>query len=179
MFRFAMAFAAVCALSPAQAQEPAPPLEELRGVTFHVSGLACAACGAALRTAVDKVPGARDIDVSVGEKFLRFRVDVRKTAIQTLMKTFLGEDERFPSRLVLQLENARVESGTIDRARMAVAAVAGVRSMSLPDKDGIVLVTFHLEQATLLPDLLDAAKSAGLSLRDASARKPDRPKDKE
>jgi hypothetical protein len=51
--------------------------------------------------------------------------------------------------------------------------------MSLPDRDGVVLITFHLDKGTLLSDLLEAAKSAGLPLRDAPAKKPARPKDKE
>lgn len=124
-----------------------------------------------MRSAIAKVPGVKDVDVSVEEKFLRCKFDAKKTSIQTLMKSFLGEDERFPSRLALQLENPKAESETIDKARTAVAAVPGVRAMSLPDKEGVVLVTFHLEKSTLLPDLLKAAKDAGLPLREPPAKK--------
>ena len=127
-----------------------------------------------MRSAIAKVPGVKDVDVSVEEKFLRFKYDVRKTPVQTLMKAILGEKERFPSRLALQLENPKAGAQTIDEARTAVASVAGVRAMSLPDTEGIVLVTFHLEKETLLPDLLQAAKNAGLPLREPSRKKTDR-----
>jgi hypothetical protein len=131
-----------------------------------------------LRSSIAAVPGIKDVDVCVEEKFLRFKFDARKTVVQTLMKSFLG-DNRFPSRLALQLENPAADLETIEKARTAVAAVPGVRAMSLPDREGVVLITFHLDKSTLLPDLLEAAKGAGLPLRDAPAKKPSRPKDKD
>ena len=127
-----------------------------------------------MRSAIAKVPEVKDVDVSVEEKFLRVNFQARKTPVQTLMKAILGENDRFPSRLALQLENPKAEAETIEKARTSVAAVTGVRAMSLPDKDGIVLITFHLDKETLLPDLLQAAKDAGLPLREPPRKKDNR-----
>jgi copper chaperone CopZ len=152
-------------------QEPAAPREDLSPITLHVAGISCPACAAPVCAAVARVPGVKDAGVSVDEKFLRLSFDARKTPVQALMKALLGNDERFPSRLVLQLENGKSESEALEKARAAVAAVPGVRAMSLPDKEGIVLVTFRLEERTLLADLLGAAKGAGVPLRDPAAKK--------
>lgn len=124
-----------------------------------------------MRSAIAKIPGVKDVDVSIDEKFLRFTCDA-KTPIQTVMRAILGENNRFPSRLVLQLENPAANPETVDKARTAVVAVPGVRQMSLPDNQGIVLVTLHLDKNTLLPDLLQAANSAGLPLRNPQPKKP-------
>src|SRR6266478_4440952 len=99
MLNSVIAFVALWANLPSRAQEPGAPSEDLRAMTFFVAGVSCPACAVPLRSAIAKVPGVRDIDVSVEEKFLRFRLDARKTAIQPLMKAILGDDERFPSRL--------------------------------------------------------------------------------
>jgi len=156
----------------AGSQDPAPLAEESRPVTFYVGGVSCPSCAVPVREGIAHVPGVQQIDLSVEEKFLRFRFDARKTSIQALMKSFIGEEERFPSRLVLQLEDPKAEAEAVERARTALSSVAGVRAMSLPDAEGVVLVTFHLDKNTLLLDVLGAAAKAGLPLRDPPAKKP-------
>lgn len=127
-----------------------------------------------MRSAIAKVPGVKNVDVSLEEKFIRFTYDAKTTSIQTLMKAMLGEKERFPSRLVLQLEDPKAGPEAVEKARISLAAVAGVRAMSLPDKDGVVLITFHLDKNTLLGEVLKAAKDIGLPLLDPKRKSPSR-----
>jgi len=159
----------------AKAPEQSAPKEDLRPVTLHVAGISCASCAGPVREALTKVPGVKDVEVSTEEKFARFKFDAQKTPVQALMRALLGEDDHFPSRLALQLESPKAEPETIDKARLAIAAVPGVRAMSQPDGEGIVLITFHLDKVTLLPELLQTAKAAGLPMREPPLKKSSRP----
>jgi copper chaperone CopZ len=156
----------------AAVQDPGPAKEDLRPLTLHIAGIACPSCAGPVRSALSRLAGVREVEVSVEEKFVRLKFDEKKTSIQSLMQAALGEDDRFPSRLVLKLENPKAEAQVIEKARLAVAEVPGVRAMSLPDREGIVLVTFHLDRVTRLSDLLKAAKDAGLPLGEPPPQKP-------
>jgi copper chaperone CopZ len=153
-------------------QDAAPPAEDLRPVTFFVGGISCPSCAVPVQAGIAKVPGVTAIDLAVDEKYLRFRFDARRTSIQSLMKSFLGDQERYPSRLALRLDPPKADVEKIERVRAAVGAVDGVRAMSLPDPGGVVLITFHLDKSTLLRDILDAASKAGQPLGDVAPKKP-------
>jgi hypothetical protein len=109
-----------------------------------------------LRSAIAHIPGTKDIEFSIPEKFVRFKFLAEKTTLQELMEAMNGKYKRFESRLVLKQER--------------VGQVKGVRAISWPDQDGLVLITFKSELKTLLPDLLRAARDAGNPLVDPPAK---------
>jgi hypothetical protein len=49
--------------------------------------------------------------------------------------------------------------------------VKGVRQVSQPDELGVILVSLTTEDKTMLPDLLKAAKDAGVPVRNPEKKK--------
>jgi hypothetical protein len=91
--------------------------------------------------------------------------------LQRVLKAIAGESRRFEGRLVLQLVE-KASAGQFEALAAALKKVKGVRQVSQPDEAGVVLVSLTPEDKTLLPDLLKAARDAGVPVRDPARKKP-------
>jgi hypothetical protein len=124
-----------------------------------------------VRSGIAQIESTKDIEVSVEDKFVRFKFEAKRTSLQDLIKAIQGKDGRFSARLALLVSPADPPPDVFERARLAVAGVEGARALSSPGKDGIALATFDLEKKTMLPDVIAAARGAGLTLKDPPAKK--------
>lgn len=125
-----------------------------------------------MRSGIAQIEGTSDVDISVEEKIVRFKFDAKKTTLQELTVAIQGKDERFQARLALLAEPPNPAPDLFEKARAAITKVEGVRALSSPGGDGIVLMTFHLDKKTFLPDVLAAAKAGGLTLKFPPPKKP-------
>ena len=125
-----------------------------------------------MRSGIAQISGTSDIDISVEEKIVRFKFDSKKTSLQELTVAIQGKDERFQARLALLADPPNPSAELFEKARLALTKVEGVRALSSPGGDGIVLMTFQPDKKTYLPDVLATAKGAGLTLKFPPPKKP-------
>jgi copper chaperone CopZ len=125
-----------------------------------------------VRSAIAQLPGVQGIEVSVDERFVRFKYQAEAIDLQSILAAIAGKDKRFEGRLVLQLEDPKVAGEQFERLRAGLKALKGVRQVSQPDEQGVVLVTLVAEEKTLLGDILKAAKQTGVGLKDPDRKAP-------
>jgi hypothetical protein len=127
-----------------------------------------------VRSAIAQLPGTSDIDISVEEKFVRFKFESEKTDLQLILSAIAGKARRFEGRLVLQID-PKTPSTDFDRLSVALKAVKGVRGVTRPDEKGIVLVTLEPEDKTFLPAIQKAAAESGVPVKDPSKKSATEP----
>ena len=79
--------------------------------------------------------------------------------MQDLVKSVRSAGSEFDARLMLQ---SKAED---ERLSEALRSVKGVRSAGSSDKNGVRLVTFHMEERTLLGELKKAASAVGAEIQ--------------
>jgi hypothetical protein len=124
-----------------------------------------------VRSGIAQLPNVTEIDVSVEERFVRFKFQAESLDLQQILSAIAGGGKRFEGRLVLQLEQPKIEPTAFDRLAAAMKKVKGVRQVSQPDDLGVILVSLTTEDKTMLPDLLRAAKDAGVPVKNPEKKK--------
>jgi hypothetical protein len=125
-----------------------------------------------VRSAIAQFPDVQGIEVSVEERFVRFKYRADTLDLQRMFAAISGKDKRFEARLVLQLEDPKAGGAAFDKLRARLKAIKGVRQVSSPDSEGIVLISLVTEERTLLGDVLKAAAEVAVPLRDPVRKKP-------
>ncbi len=125
-----------------------------------------------MRSAIAQFPDVEGIDVSVEERFVRFKYRAESLDLQRMFAAIAGKDRRFEARLVLQLEDPKLGDAGFEKLRAGLKALKGVRQISSPDEKGVVLISLVAEEKTLLGDILKAAKQSGAALKDADRKAP-------
>ena len=104
--------------------------------------------------------------ISLEEMTLRARIAPDSVVLQDIVKGIRRGGEKFDGRLVLQILRPKPTPQAVDKLRMALAAVPGVRQAGFPDSKGRILVSFNLEKSTKIGSVEQAAKAAGFELGD-------------
>lgn len=118
-----------------------------------------------MRSAIAGTKGCQAPDVSLKDSLARFKIDACCVPLQEPIKAVeSAHNKMFKAVLVLQVAGS--SSNERSGVREALAKVPGVRTVSEPDKAGLIRITFDPNKKTLLTQLVKAGKDAGVTLRD-------------
>jgi len=117
-----------------------------------------------VRSSLLKVDGLTNLTLQLEPPTAHFRFDEDKLTMQDLVKAVRAAGSEYDARLIVQ------SSAPADKLGVALRSVKGVRSPGFPDKNGIWLITFFLDQKTSYSDLETAATSVGAKLADSGLK---------
>ena len=92
-------------------------------------------------------------------------MDAERYSVQDLIKAVRSAGREYDARLLLQSKADDTQLSA------ALKSVAGVRSPGSADKDGVRLVTFLMDQRTMLGDLQKAASAIGAEIQSPTLEK--------
>jgi hypothetical protein len=117
-----------------------------------------------VRSSLLKVDGLTGLTLQLEPPTAHFRFDKDKLSMQDLVKAVRAAGSEYDARLIVQ------SSAPADTLGPALRSVKGVRSPGFPDKHGIWLITFFLDQTTSFSDLEAAASTVGAKLADSGLK---------
>jgi hypothetical protein len=118
-----------------------------------------------VRSGIAQLEHIKDIRVTAADKRAKLRFDPERLTLQDLVRGIRNGGNRFDGRLLLQIAE---DTPTPDwqRLKRSLLQVEGVRQVADPDATGTLLVTLDTGKQTRLLHIRDAAKRAGIAIKD-------------
>lgn len=114
-----------------------------------------------MRTAVSKVSGVTDVSVDLESGIVRFKIDACCTPAQAVVNA-VGASGKFRGTVAYALPKLSEER--LSSFTKKLSAVEGVQKVTVSRKDELLLITIDPKGKTLLKDIIDASKNAGVAL---------------
>lgn len=104
--------------------------------------------------------GVSVLEIRTDPSVARVKFDAARISLQDIVRAVRGDGRKYDARLLIQV------NGKQDALTAVLAKLAGVRSPGIPDRAGVRMITFKLEERTMYADLVAAAKEAGVHLKE-------------
>lgn len=143
--------------------------KSLTPVTLVVSGMTCGGCAAHVRSAIAKVPTAKDPSTNLSTKRASLRVDPNRTSLQEIIRAVRSCGKEYDAKMILQLDNPKTPAATVKKLRTTLLAVKGVNYVGEPDSQGVITIGFDDKQVTKVSDLMKSVQSSGVKTKEPKA----------
>lgn len=122
-----------------------------------------------MRSAIAKVPTAKDPTTNLATKRASLRVNPNRTTLQEIIRAVRSCGKEYDAKMILQLDNPKASADAVKRFRHALLGVKGVNYVSEPDRQGVITVGFDDKQVTKVSDLMKSVRSSGVKTKELKA----------
>lgn len=119
-----------------------------------------------MRSAIAGTKGCEAVEVNLKDGLARFKIDACCLPIQSVIKAVESAHNGMFKGAVLLRVVGTPSKASLTKLRDALNKVPGVKNVSGPDEKGVMKLTFDLTKKTLLTQLYEASRGAGVTLRD-------------
>lgn len=122
-----------------------------------------------MRSAIAKVPTAKDFKTNLSTRRVSFRVDPDRVSPQEIIRAVRSCGKEYDAKMLFQLDNPKTPAATVKKLRDALLQVRGVNYVSEPDSKGLITVGFDDKQTTKMADLIKGVQSSGVKTKELKA----------